>query len=404
MGGTLNWDQYRLAQIWDMVKYESTAVGERQAQAWTNTAELCEDQANQLERAAAQLAQTWVPAPGTAAEGFQDWIRLFTASMRASATAARANSVAISDVTYQMLSARNTISGLVAQGRKYEAAEASQIPPVVKLGEPRPLPPPTDVPRPPDNWQTALDQQAREVMLHTETNVIAQANRVQTPQPFAIPESKTQNQTSVGGSDGGSSGADWTGGSSLSSLPGVSTGSTSTSAVLSPLSIPTMPVGPVDLERDSDTILEGAQAPLPVGSRAEMPVPTTRLESEGLGLIRTPAGVALPPGGIIGGSRPNDGRPISSTGTEFRQQANGGGPRVGSGPSTTPMMSPMGAGRSSPTAAGQNGSRVAGGGRRRRIADADDQWAVSEGGPAVLEPPEEPVAHDPGPGVIGIDR
>jgi hypothetical protein len=36
--------------------------------------------------------------------------------------------------------------------------------------------------------------------------------------------------------------------------------------------------------------------------------------------------------------------------------------------------------------------------------DPDNPWATEQGGPAVLEPGAEPTSHDPGPGVIGIDR
>ena len=41
--------------------------------------------------------------------------------------------------------------------------------------------------------------------------------------------------------------------------------------------------------------------------------------------------------------------------------------------------------------------------RRHREFDPDDPWAVDEGVPPVLAPGPEPY-HDPGPGVIGIDR
>ena len=112
MSDTVDWSRYRLAQMWEMVKNESTEVGLRQAQAWTDTAELCEDQANQLERAAAQLGETWVPAPGTAAEAFQIWLTNFTTSMRGSASTARTNGIAITDITYQMASAREAIAKL----------------------------------------------------------------------------------------------------------------------------------------------------------------------------------------------------------------------------------------------------------------------------------------------------
>ncbi len=44
------------------------------------------------------------------------------------------------------------------------------------------------------------------------------------------------------------------------------------------------------------------------------------------------------------------------------------------------------------------------GGRRSRRRLADVTWAMPAGGPAVLIPASDHDVHDPGPGVIGIDR
>jgi hypothetical protein len=52
---------------------------------------------------------------------------------------------------------------------------------------------------------------------------------------------------------------------------------------------------------------------------------------------------------------------------------------------------------------GRGGLPVAAASRRRR-RDDDDGWAVASGVPGVLAPDPEPDQHDPGPGVIGIDR
>jgi hypothetical protein len=86
-------------------------------------------------------------------------------------------------------------------------------------------------------------------------------------------------------------------------------------------------------------------------------------------------------------------------------------------------MMPMGAGgRPGPSKAGAKSGFVAPpggliGGRpqgrgglagaaasRRRRRDDEDGWAVASGVPGVLTPDPEPDQHDPGPGVIGIDR
>jgi hypothetical protein len=53
-----------------------------------------------------------------------------------------------------------------------------------------------------------------------------------------------------------------------------------------------------------------------------------------------------------------------------------------------------------PTAGGPG----SGGRRRTRRSLADVTWAVPAGGPPVLIPASDHDVHDPGPGVIGIDR
>jgi hypothetical protein len=60
-----------------------------------------------------------------------------------------------------------------------------------------------------------------------------------------------------------------------------------------------------------------------------------------------------------------------------------------------PFMPPMAPGR--PGVAGAS----APGKRRRGLKSV---FEVPEGQPAVIRPADEPVEHDPGPGVIGIDR
>lgn len=396
MGAPLNWDQYRLAQIWEMVKNESTAVGERQAQAWTDTAELCEDQANQLERAAAQLAQTWVPTPGTAAEGFQQWLRRFTDSMRGSASAARTNSATISDITYQMAAAREKIARLMAQGNQYQQAEQTGTPRYTVPGRVPPPAQPRGPNTPPLGWRNTLDQQAREVMTHTETTVILQADRVQIPPKMA---------------DLGSERIDAPPPIPAPTWPGQLVGgqmfahgeSLASAAITAPM-LPNDP-GHDPFGEDSLPVLDGfnpGSLPGPVPTD-HWPTPgsirTTPIETV-TGLVQTPAGPALAPGGMIGVRQPSD---SPSSGQRSTTQPHVTGTNTASRSGVMPPMVPPPVGARS--GAGQSPIGGRGGGvRRGKHHDPTDPWAVPEGGPAVLQPPTEPIEHDPGPGVIGLDR
>ncbi len=50
------------------------------------------------------------------------------------------------------------------------------------------------------------------------------------------------------------------------------------------------------------------------------------------------------------------------------------------------------------------GGRAAGATSRKTRRGQRSAFEAPEGPPAVIEPPDEPADHDPGPGVIGIDR
>ena len=58
------------------------------------------------------------------------------------------------------------------------------------------------------------------------------------------------------------------------------------------------------------------------------------------------------------------------------------------------------------TGVGISGQRSRRRGERDTTAsyDPNNPWATEEGGPALIEPHAEPARHEPGPGVIGLDR
>jgi hypothetical protein len=84
-------------------------------------------------------------------------------------------------------------------------------------------------------------------------------------------------------------------------------------------------------------------------------------------------------------------------------RGSGATPQPGEGATLVPGESSTGSGSlgDGPMSGGAGGS---GGRRRTRRSVADVTWAMPSGGPAVLIPTSEHTVHDPGPGVIGIDR
>jgi hypothetical protein len=69
-----------------------------------------------------------------------------------------------------------------------------------------------------------------------------------------------------------------------------------------------------------------------------------------------------------------------------------------------PMIPPAGARPAGGGGGVSPAGRSAIPGRRRARPDPNDPWSVRQGGPAVLEPAPDPEHHDPGPGVIGLER
>jgi hypothetical protein len=392
MAELVNWDHYGVRQIWEMIKEESTRIGEQQAGAWRNTAAICEEQAAQMEKAATQLAETWIPSPGSAAEAFQVWIRRFTMSMRQSAEVARTNAEVITDITYQLTFARDRINSLVIQGIDNKYAEEHQWLP--KLAGHSALEP-SGIPLPPEGWRDSLDEQARTIMTHTETTIIAQTERVRPTPSFKV----------VPPIDEGQPPPDSTGGSSAWSFSGAGSGR-SIEPPIFPLSAAGVrestghdPI-PVGLGSDAP-VLDGSGSTSPTTTPVGAFGPTSWFPSSAR--VTTPAGEAWAPGAVIGAPRPggtaSGGRPQTDP-----RHPPAGAPRSGSaGMPMAPMVPPPAAGRVGASSLAAGG-RANSSGRRRGRPDLDDPWAVPQGGPAILEPRAEPEKHDPGPGVIGIDR
>jgi hypothetical protein len=155
--------------------------------------------------------------------------------------------------------------------------------------------------------------------------------------------------------------------------------------------------GPRDDQSIGDPGLGVADKPLDprglpsgqVGRASPAAVPTV-----GSWFVTTPGGRALRAGAVIGD--PVHEVPIPSQGGQRSARSGVGGvEEEASGRRANPVGGLLG---------GPLGS--AGGGRERRQRRAmpfDTEWEVRQGVPPVLAPGPEP-HHDPGPGVIGIDR
>ena len=378
------WKNFRLAQIWEMVRREQLTAGDKQSAGWRNTATLCEEQAEQLQTAANQLAVPWPPTPNSAAEAFQLWVRSYVTSKRRSAAAARANSETIKDITHQMTTARDQVFSLLLQAQRYEAWR----PPVLLLlGQTLPG-------QPPPGWREDLDRQAQDIMAHTEIAVTAQAARIQHPGNFGI-VSFGEPGTPVGGIPAeATQTGERSGGSPIGTFipkptfpaipPPVNPAVAPDLESPSQESLPNL-AGSIQQQHSPSTRIDGMTSPYPYAPLASPQTHTALSPSEAIGLIHSP----------------NQINPRSPAGTQTTPSSQAA-TRSNSG--VVPIQPiPPGAPNGQSTSI-KNPTNPRPGSRRGVPHDPRDPWAVPQGGPAVIEPAPEPTFHDPGAGVIGFDR
>jgi hypothetical protein len=408
-----NWSRYTLDQIWDMVKTEDGRVTSAQVDAWRRMADLCREQADQLERAMNQLLQRWPAQPGSASAAFSGQVTALVASMRKTAEAAAANQEPLNNITYALTSARVEIGALVETRRRYALTEQQLTP------QPTPSPGQTPVPAapaglqpPPPNWRTQLEQQAHTIMAHTDTTVGTEATRIQVPPRYAF-QVKVDIEGPAPGGDSHGVGSVGTSGISQPTFESIER--------MGPANVAVPPLISGGGGGGVDPILSGGAIPgTPPTGAPEGPVRIGGVASGGSmsgSFVTTPFGPVLAPGGTIGPrastppaqtpSRIAAGRTSTSQAPTDVGAGNGTASRAGTQGAMpmAPMVPPMG-GRAGASTSGRSSAGQPGRGRKgnRSHIDSDDPWAVAEGGPAVLEPLPEPTKHDPGPGVIGIDR
>lgn len=389
-----------------MIRLESGETSWRQYDAWRRMAELCRDQADQLDQAVRKLLERWPPYPGSASEAFGTWMAGLTASMRASADAAERARTVIDQIATTLGITQGEIARIVGQYRNYDAIEYALTPkPTPSPGQTPPPPAPAGAVPPPPGWRQALTQQARETIAAADRSVGTYASAL-AQFPTSL-ERKPLVDFDPGDLPRGSTGS--------FALPGMPT---------SPLHLPghgstQLPGIGIDggpaIERPSpDPVLAGGTvvpSPTLPGTAAPPIFGSTPANGAQLPNVIVPVSTLPGAGTSPGGARPSqpNGHPTRLP-TNVAPTSTGPGAPIGRSPAAHPPgmvpmapMVPPGSARQGPVGVAPGG-RAAPPGRRGRANDPDDPWAVRQGSPAVIEPATEPEDFDPGPGVIGLDR
>jgi hypothetical protein len=396
-----NWEPYSLPQIWQMLAQETGQTSWAQVTAWGRMKSLCQEQARQLRTAADELAALWPPEKSEASRAYRDVVMVLARSLDDSANAAHANARALSALTSGISETRQKIARLVEQLKAREAEQTARkrnrlpfLPDGGLIGVQR----------------SELDRAARQVMHEADVIPATATADFRIPADYvgvAIGPDAGKRGPVAEGENNGDAGP-FAGSASVTWIP--------LPEIMPPprdSPIPGVAFDGLDpvaqagndgqigrhLEGtwDGSPILDGAQHHPSADVAASVPHPRTPPATAS---PWNPADIrsgsaAVGPGGVIGlGPIGSGGAPQSrpSSGVTSRPVASSAMPSM-----VTPPM-----GRTTPGHTGVSGAAI--GRRRLGTNDPRDQWFVQEGLPPVIEPRAEPTDHDPGPGVIGIDR
>lgn len=338
-----------------------------------------------------QLAEAWPPARSEAATMFlqrlNDMIDAFSATARGAAEV-RGGVQLVADAIND---ARDQLAPLVA---RYAKAQAAPDPRVSRQA------------------QRLLDEEARRILMATDVTVRDASSKF----AVALPSySRISTQTYILPVDGGTTATGGAGGGG--------SGTRNASVRLSELAPPRFnpPAPRADDIIDSDVELAGSQADAGAGARRLGDLQT--VQSGGVPLIghQAPIGTVgrvLGGGSVIGVNANGSDGVARGPGTATRGVPGsviGGAPMTSTAGSarTRPMHGPLGSAR--PTTV--TGRALGGGGgyqdrsfneyvaRQRESGDEQaEQWTVQRGVSPLLEARPPARDHDPGPGVIGLDR
>jgi hypothetical protein len=440
--------EYRLPQIWEMLREENEWSNLEHVTAWTRQMAVLSDHSAALSVLKQNLAAQWPPTSSTAAETFLSYLEEIHTLVNTAADDSASIRTGVNIVTTALEDARRQVEALHDQYYD-EAAALKSLNQTLQRGR-GVIPPSNARSIAMTNHQRKLDEQARGIMIETDKAVNDAHRSIGAPLPpyrpiNAVkpvgPAPPTGPGTASGPGNRRASAStpgngayepiahnvpppqfspptpDLSTGPILATDPRAS-GGTPPPQASSPPSIFNQAAG-----SHTGLVIGGPTAPVGVRGLSDPPAARSRREpgqhAAGRG-VRLGTGNTPANGQVIGGRvSPPEGREFG-TGVPgvigaARGDTSASSARRSYGGSTGYEASQTThAGRI--VEGGRNPGGLASGGwrdsqyeeyanrrRRPRAGDPDDQWIVREGVSPVLEPsPEKP--HDVGPGVIGLDR
>jgi hypothetical protein len=167
-----DWNQYDLADIWNMVDPEGNPTNFDQVKAWEKMQLLCHAMATTLRQAAAELAER-PPADssnGEDATTFHDRVDRLSQALDEAAAAAEHNASALHSLTITLIDTREQVSQLRGYWQHWQAKQSRGA-------------------RVPIDWQAALNGRARTAMQACERDITRVARQIQPVPVLADDES-----------------------------------------------------------------------------------------------------------------------------------------------------------------------------------------------------------------------
>jgi len=384
-----DWSRYSLGQIAAMFQSQPPTAGPAAVNAWTAIETLCREQADRLRKALQALAVRW-PTSQQAALAFQEWGKSLVQAMETTADTASWNRQVAANISEEIDRARARINALlgewasyqrIEQSRGFLVAEATHVGIELLDGE-------VSL----SGWRADLNRQAREVMASLEQKIYNYTSNLYADEPYNPPVGPPKDMLDLNGNDLGVAGS-WGGGGFASSVGGWPGGWTPPSSVIG------AGWNPLD-GLPGETVLDGA------GPTVSSAAPVANGPAAGGALVDTPWGRVLAPGGVIGapgglgtgaGTMPSGPGLTTNPATAGLPPGTGQAPRPTTSPGVVPFMPPVMPGRATSNPASTTSNR-------RSRPGLPSVFETPDGPPGVIQPPPEPTHHDPGPGVIGIDR
>jgi len=403
-----NWAAYDVPRLWEMVAGEGSRTAWQQVSVWWRLSQALHAQCERLAAVRDAVVRAWPPERSEAARRFVEVLDGLVTSLRQAGYAAGSTSLGLAGIVRVLAEAKAQIEPLY---ERWRAVSGDVVPAWW------------------DGAEEDLNEQAREVMARAEVEVAEYAELLK---PFPMYDIRS--------------------GAPPSEIIDIHQVHTARASAAPPASdrpfLPQVPHDPPAPLPGMDPLLPrgpilagGSAAPASPGlvdpGHAGVPLAPGGAGVGGSWLVTTPRGPVLVPGGVIGPPAALSTRasgatsPPPAAGAPARGAAAASGvaravPGVvtPSGIAPTGMSGRHGSGHGSASRVRRSVPTPISGGYRtadghlvtisglntrhagvpgRSVAAPNDPWVVDTGVPAVVTP-DPPRQHDPGPGVIGIDR